>query len=269
MKRCCAVLLALLLLVAAAPAFAADVITAVTPSVAKIEVGKPFSVTVQGNLGQYTSCRVYLMRNTDQAGIKSLVATSDPAVAAAQPNPAEAKFPLVFKDVVFDKPGPGQGNAAFLHVWVGTSGDYPCGGQSFPAVTVTAYTPGGPVITKVTPAAAQVKVGEKLKVTVDGVIGSYSTCRIYLMLNTDQATTRHVDATTLPVTFEDVTFNHPGPGPNNTAWIHAWTGTKGDFACDGGSKDATVKVVPAPMREIKLQPGRQASPAPGPSRPPR
>lgn len=261
MKGACLVLVSLLCLAAAVPAFAADVITAVTPSVPKIEVGKPFSVTVQGNLGQYTSCRVYLMRNTDQSGIKSLVATSDPAVAAAQPNPAEAKFPLTFTGLSFDKPGPGVGSAAFIHVWVGTSGDYPCGGQSFPAVSLTAYAPGGPVITKVTPAAPEVKVGQKLKVTVDGVLGGYNKCRVYYMLNTDNAGTKHVDVTKFPTTF-DVAFDKPGPGPNHTAWIHTWTGTTGESACDGHGKDATVKVVPAAMPVIQPQPGRSVTPAP-------
>jgi hypothetical protein len=255
MKRAYAVLASLLLLLSAAPAFAVDVVTAVTPSVNKIEVGKKFTVSVAGNLGSYTSCRVHLMRNTDQGSIVSMVATSDPAVAAQQPDPSKAKFPLTF-DVMFDKPGPGAGNAAFLHVWVGTSGDYPCGGQSFPAVTVTAYAPGGPVITKVTPATPEVKVGQKLKVTVEGVLGSYDTCRVYLMLNTDNANTKHVDvsaAQNFPRTF-DVSFDKPGPGPNHMAWIHTWTGTKGDFPCDGLSKDATVKVVPVPV--IRVPPSR-------------
>jgi hypothetical protein len=257
MKRVSAVLVSLLCLLAAAPAFAVDVITAVTPSVAKSPVGKPFQVTVQGNLGEYASCRVYLMKGTDQTSIASKVASKD------QP------FPLTF-DVTFDAPGPGAGNAAVIHVWVGTSGDFPCGGQSFPAVTVVVYKPGGPVITSVMPAVPQLKVGDKLKVTVDGVMGSYDTCRIYLMLNTDQSTTRHVDTKTLPISFDGITFTHPGPGVNNTAWIHTWTGTSGEFPCDGGSKDASVKVMPASIPEIRPQPGRQLiTPSPTPIRPPR
>lgn len=230
MKRTCVPLISLLCLLTAGPA-AADVITGVLPSPMAVKVGDKVKVTVNGSLGSFTKCRVYLMLNTDQATTRHIDAT---------------RFPVTFDDVVFKQPGPGRNNAAQIRASTGTLGPNACDGKG-KEVTVTVTSAQGAaagVISKVTASPDTVKAGDKMKVTVEGALGAYGACRIYLTLNADQSTTRHLDATQFPVTFDDVSFGAPGPGPNHTASISAWTSTRGEKPCDGRAKDVAVTVAP-------------------------
>lgn len=127
MTRACAMLVSLLLLLAAAPAFA-DGVTGASASPTSVTVGQKFTVTVQGTISPGKTCRVYLMRNTEQPTYKQVDTTS---------------FPLVVNDFEFDKVGPGPNNTAFIHVYTGTTGpNANCDGKSLPAVQVTVKAAG-------------------------------------------------------------------------------------------------------------------------------
>ncbi len=130
MKRVLAMLVSLLILATAAPAFA-DGVTKASAQPTTVTVGQKFTVTVEGSISPGKTCRVYLMRNTEQPTYKQIDTTS---------------FPLVVNDFEFDKPGPGPNNTAFIHVYTGTIGPNACDGKSLPAVQVTVKA-AGPQIT--------------------------------------------------------------------------------------------------------------------------